>query len=647
MKNYFYLPLTLIISVVSVYADFSVTSPDGRLKCTVTDGRLTYSIKWAEDNVINPSPINLRLKNAPAIGSGVKVIDYTVKEIDETSELVCGKTKYLHDVCNELTLFLKEKNEPFRRYSLVVRAYDEAIAFRLSLPRQEALQELEIESEDIYFQLQAGTAYALPLNAFDTSYETNYEILPIDEINENQLLGLPLLMQLASGLWVAISEADLCDYAGMYLSGVEDWNNYLVTELAPLKKDTTLCARIKTPHNLPWRVVMVAADPGVFIESDVIMNLSQPCKIENTAWIKSGKVVWPWWSDRVVKGRNFKGGMNTPTMKHYIDFAAENGIEYLLIDAEWYGQCNTPDEEITTMIDAIDIPELVNYAGARNVGVFLWVNWECVRDQMEKAFPLYEKWGIKGIKVDYMNLDDQDMVNYYWKVMKMAARYHLLVDMHGAYKPTGLRRAYPNLLTREGVLGLEWSKWSQCCNPDHELTIPFTRMIAGPMDFTPGGFRGSTKKSFKAQFTEPYVMGTRAHQLAMYVIYESPLQMLVDHPAAYFSQRGMDFLRAVPVTWDETRYIDGEVGDYIVLARRSGAEWYLGAMTDWSDRIVDVPLNFLGAGNYLAEIYADGANVRKNPNDIDCDIKTITQNDRLKLNLKSGGGCAIRFVPTF
>lgn len=647
MKKYFHLLFIFIIPVVKVYADFSTTSPDGRLKCIVSDSCLTYSIKRDENIVVKPSPINLRLKNAPALGNSVKVIDYTVKEIDETSELVCGKTKYLHDMCNELTLFLKEMIEPFRRYNLIVRAYDEAIAFRLSLPRQDALQGFEIESEETSFQLQKGIAYALPLNAFNTPYEANYKILPIEDIAENQLMGLPLLIQQAKGLWVAITEADLCNYPGMYLSGVKEQRNCLITKLAPLKKDTTICAQMETPCRLPWRVVMVADDPGVFIESDVIMNLSQPCKIGNTAWIKPGKVVWPWWSNRVVKGRNFSGGMNTLTMKHYIDFAADNGIEYLLIDAEWYGQCNAPDEDITTSVEAIDIPELVKYAGKKNVGVFLWVNWECVHDQMEKAFPLYEKWGVKGVKIDYMNCDDQDMVKYYWDVMKKAAQYHLLVDMHGAYKPAGLRRAYPNLLTREGVLGLEWSKWSQRCNPDHELTIPFTRMIVGPMDFTPGGFRGSTKKSFKAQFTEPYVMGTRAHQLAMYVIYESPLQMLVDHPAAYFGQKGMDFLRAVPATWDEIRYIDGEVGNYIVLARRSGAKWYLGAMTDWSDRVIEVPLSFLEAGNYLAEIYADGAEVRKNPNGIDCYLKTVAQDDRLKLNLKSGGGCAVRFVPTF
>ncbi|NIW43589.1 MAG: glycoside hydrolase family 97 protein, partial [candidate division Zixibacteria bacterium] len=253
--------------------------------------------------------------------------------------------------------------------------------------------------------------------------------------------------------------------------------------------------------------------------------------------------------------------MNTATMKHYIDFASRAGFEYLLIDAEWYGpEINSPEEDITTTIPEIDLPHIIEYANEHGVGILLWIYWECARDQMDKAFPLYEQWGVKGVKVDYMNADDQEMVNFYRQVVEKAAQHHLLVDFHGSYKPTGLRRAYPNLVTREGVLGLEYVKWSERCNPAHDLILPYTRMLAGPMDYTPGAFTVSTGEDFQSRIENPMVLGTRAHQLAMYVVYESPLQMVVDHPAAYFGQAGFDFLRVVPTVWDDTKFIDGEVG---------------------------------------------------------------------------------------
>jgi alpha-glucosidase len=575
----------------------------------------------------------------------VEVVDTLRRSMDSISEPLYGKSRYLHDYCNELQLTLREKTAPHRTIFLTARAYDDAVAFRLHLPRQTGLEEVALKEEKTYINLQAGTAYALPLKNFRTHYENNYSIVKTGSLDPKTLIGLPLLMHLNSGPWVAITEADLENYPGMYVSAVEGAQHILVSRLAPLFSDTTLCVRLDTPHDLPWRVFMIADHPGKLIESNAILNLSDPCRIENPAWVHPGKVAWPWWSDRTVDGRNFEGGMNTPTMKYYIDFAADAGLEYLLIDALWYGKHNTPDEDITTTIPGIDLPHIIQYARERNVGILLWLYWECARDQMDKAFPLYEQWGIKGVKIDYMNRDDQEMVNFYQRVTEKAAQHHLLVDFHGAYKPTGLRRAYPNLITREGVLGLEWNKWSERCDPEHHLILPYTRMLAGPMDFTPGAFAVAARETFIARIKQPMSPGTRAHQLAMYVVYESPLQMVVDHPASYFGQTGFDFLKAVPTVWDETKFIEGEVGDYIALARRNGEEWYLGCMSDWTPRDLQISLSFLGDGVYMAQIYADDAD--RDPSRVKAILKEVTAQDSLNIHLAPGGGCAVRFVPTW
>ncbi len=647
----------VFIITSNLFASWEVSSPDGRIKFKLdilslesplpTGQYLGYSIEFNGHPIVNPSPIRLLTKDEVALGSNLKLIDFVAKKIDEWSELPFGKSKWLHDSCNEVKYYFEEQIKPNRRIMLTVRVYDEGAAFHLSIPRQSQLKKIDIQNEETFIRMSPGHAWILPLSSFKTPYENNYQILKTSDIEPDMLIGLPLLIHMNDGPWIAITEANLVDYPGMYLKAFRKEKNTFVSSLSPLSTDSTLSALIYTPHNIPWRVFMISDNPGKFIESNIIMNLSDHCQLDNTSWIKPGKVAWPWWSDRVVDGRDFKGGMNTATMKYYIDFASENGLPYLLIDALWYGKHDTPNEDITTTIPEIDMQEIVRYANSKGVGIFLWLYWECVRDQMQKAFPLYEKWGIKGIKVDYMNCDDQDMVNYYREVVKIAARYHLMVDFHGAYKPAGLRRAFPNLITREGVLGLEYSKWSQRCNPEHDLIIPYTRMLAGPMDFTPGAFHVATKDSFKAQFTAPMAQGTRAHQLGMYVVYESPLQMLVDHPSSYFGQTGLEFLKKVPTVWDETKFIMGEVGEYIIIARRNGDRWYLGGMTNWTNRVLSIPLSFLGSGKYMAEIYSDGKDAAKNPISVQAAMKVVNSSDQLEISMAPGGGCAILFSPTW
>ncbi|MFQ6069076.1 MAG: glycoside hydrolase family 97 protein [Candidatus Aminicenantales bacterium] len=634
-----------------------VTSPDRRISLQVSvesfsspfpqGDYLAYSIHFRGQTIISPSPLQLLLKGAPSIGAEVEVIDRIEKRINERTEIHHGKTSFLHNYASEICLRLREKEEPHREFLFIARAYNDAVAFRLHFPHQPGLEHVNIEAENTYIRSQPGTAYALILDSFNTSYENNYTIAPLEELSPEKLIGLPLLIKTQPGPWLAIAEADLEDYPGMYLSLLQSEETALVSRLSPLPGGNGLCARIKMPHDLPWRVFMIADHPGSMIESDTIMNLSDPSRIENPCWIKPGKAAWPWWSGRTVRGRKFQGGMNTSTMKYYLDFAAQAGFEYLLIDAGWYGDHRSAKEDITTWIPALDLPQVLGYAEMKGVGIVLWLNWECLKDQMERAFPLYQEWGVKGIKVDYMNRDDQEMVNFYREICERAARCHLVVDFHGAFKPTGLRRVYPNLLTREGVLGLEYSKWSEKCSPDHEVVIPYTRMLVGPMDFTPGVFNVSSRETFKPHSIPPLAQGTRAHQLAMYVVYESPLQMVADHPDSILGQTGFDFLKAVPTVWDETLFVGGVVGDYIILARRKGEEWYVGGMTGWSEKNVSLPLTFLKPGKYMASIYSDASGAESDPTLIHFRRMEVNRRELLDIHMAPGGGFAIRITPTW
>ena len=380
------------------------------------------------------------------------------------------------------------------------------------------------------------------------------------------------------------------------------------------------------------------------MKSNLVYNLSAPCKIQNPDWIKSGKVAWDWWNDQTVVGQSFEKGMNNATMKYFIDFAAETGLEYMLIDAGWYGAADDTIADITKCVPGIDIPELVSYGRNKNVGIILWTNWINTRNQLEEALKTYSDWGVKGLKIDYMDGDLQRIVDFYYKTADCAARNKLLVDFHGSCKPTGLGRTYPNVMSYEGVLGLEHCKWSKRITPEHNVTIPFTRMLVGPMDYTPGAMNNKTEKDFEADYSSPSTIGTRAHQLAMYVVYESPLQMLSDHPAAYRGQETTEFLKTVPATWNETLPLEGEISKYIVLARRNGERWFVGAMNGNEERTVTIPLNFLKLGTkYEAVIYKDSIDSDTYPQHTDISTKRFKSIDVLSIKMVKGGGCTIEF----
>jgi alpha-glucosidase len=663
LKRYTFIFLAIMIGACctnvaaqSESLPLKLLSPDKLLEVTVAlngEGAPVYSIAYGRQPVIVQSALGLELKQGGLLSKNLRVTGTRRDTHDETYALVTGKARQARDRYNELSLSLEEAQAPQRKLDLIFRAYDDGAAFRYRLPQQAALRDIEIAAERSQFRFPTDLAcWALQLGSFTTSYEGEYDRITLSRIGSNAIVGLPLVVQARDeSLTVALSEADLEDYAGMYFTGLNGGYG-VASRLSPRKDDASISVRSQVTgegFRTPWRVVMIASKPGKLIESTLIMNLNPPSAIADASWIRPGKSAWDWWSGPIAEGVK-QIGMNDETMKYYIDFASEFGLEYMLIDAGWYtpiawGEHADLKADITKTVPAINLPALVDYARSRKVGIWVWLNWVPTNNQMDVAFPYYEKLGIKGVKVDFMDRDDQEMVAFYHRIVKTAAKHHLLVDLHGAYKPTGLARTYPNYITQEGVMGAEYNKWSARVTATHNLTLPFTRMLLGPMDYTPGGFRNATRQDFKIQNTGPQVMTTRAQQLAMYVVYDSPFACVSDGPNAYRNQAGAEFLKIVPTSWDETRVLAGEIGQYIVIARRHGADWYVGAMTNEQARDIQVLPDFLGGKNYLMTGFADGA--------APTDVRAITgsfpfsnpSESMLKFKLASGGGGVLRFSP--
>lgn len=493
-----------------------------------------------------------------------------------------------------------------------------------------------------------AVTYPLILDGFQTAYEDSYQLRMVSGLHPDWLIACPYLANEPGIGWVAITEADIDNYAGMYLKKIGGLSSHRVrAELSPRVDDPSVAVDTAAPFNSPWRVLMIGNEPGRLIESNIILNLNPPSKIKDTSWIKAGKSAWDWWSGDAAPSVKFKTGMNTLTMEHYIDFASKSGFPYMLIDAGWAvpppggeQQANRLDN-ITEVNPAIDMPELLRYAKERNVKIWLWAHWTSVNKYMDQAFPLFEKWGIAGVKIDFMNRDDQWMVNWYRRVLENAAAHHLMIDFHGAFKPDGLRRTWPNLMTREGVMGKEYLKVSARTTPAHNATLPFTRMLAGPMDYTPGAFGNSNLKNFIARSYEPMGLDTRAQELALYVIFESPLEMVCDYPEHYEGKEAFDFIKQVPATWDAVHVIGGMPMEWISVARRSGSDWYVGSLTNWTPRDIKVPLDFLGDGKYMAQIYADAPDAAEVATDTTFTEQPVDKTTVLDVHMVSGGGNAI------
>jgi alpha-glucosidase len=629
-------------------AEVRVDSPGGNLAIVFrldAGGTPEWQVLRKGGVLLEWSPLGLTFRDGSA--SGFRMLASKTRQHDETYTLVIGKTKEARDHYRELEVVLEGAQLPRRRLNLLFRAYDDGAAFRYVLPAQDALGAFEIVKEDTEFHFPVDmTAWAFQTDTFRSSFEGRFLPTPLSAIPETGMVNLPLTMQRADGVTLAIAEADLTDYAGMYLRRLPGTAFGVV--LAPLPDASGAAVRGKTPFVSPWRVLMVGDAPGRLIESTIILNLNPPCALDDVSWIKPGKAIFPWWPDFYCDRPGVPSALGFENQKYYIDFAAANKFAYLELEPPWYGpetDCIEHPEkyDITRPVPELRLPELIEYGKRAGVRLFIWAHWKNVDRQADVAFALYRSWGAAGVKIDFMNRDDQEMMRWYPMILKKAAANRLMVLFHGTSKPTGTQRTYPNLITLEGVLGNEQNEVIDAITPEHTVTLPFTRMLAGPMDFTPGGFRNVTAAEFAPTMKRPRVMGTRCHQLAMFVVYESPLTMVCDDPAAYRGQPEFAFMREAPTSWDETRAINGEIGRYVTIARRSGSDWYLGAMTDWLAREIRVPLEFLGAGRYEADIYQDGPDADRRPVEVAVLHRKVTADSTLSARLAKGGGLAVRF----
>jgi alpha-glucosidase len=643
--------ILLLCAVACVWSQSAVKSPDGSIEMTISadNGQLAYTVTFKGKPVIDRSSLGLDIQDQPFLGSNLRIVRSTPGEVNETYNMLHGKANPVRNNCRTLAVELEETRGPNRKMTLEARAYNDGVAFRYLVPDQPILKQLRLAGEKTEFQLaKDGTTYPLLLAGFQTSYEDDYHVLPLSGLHPDSLAALPFLAELPGTAWVAITEAYIENYAGMYLTHSALRSRTLVSTLAPSMNEPGLAVATATPARSPWRVIMIGAEPGRLVESNIVINLNPPSAIADTSWIKPGKTAWDWWSGSNAEGVSFKPGMNTATMEHYIDFAAEAGLEYMLVDAGWALKGNGPNDsgsDLTRTNPEIDMPHILAHAREKKVGVWLWAHWTDIARQMDEVFPLFQKWGVVGVKIDFMNRDDQWMVDYYRRVVKKAAEHHLMIDFHGAFKPDGLRREYPNLLTREGVMGLEYSKWSARITPEHNLMLAFTRMLAGPMDYTPGGFDNVTREEFAQRNLKPDIMGTRAHQLALYPIFESALQMLSDYPGAYRGQKELEFLRQVPAVWDETHVVGGRPERYISIARRHGRDWFVGSITGWEPREIDLPLEFLGRGEFVAEIWSDAPDAATSPKHTTREEKRVNSGTVLRVKMAPGGGQAIHIRP--
>jgi alpha-glucosidase len=625
----------------------TVRSPDERVVLRLVQnpgGGLEFSIERNGETLMAPSPLRLLLAEGDV--TNVEVLQTNPRRIQQVHKLVATKASEAKDEFNEITLVVAPQSRAIRVLNWIFRVYDDGVAFRFRVPTDAGIQTLAVRREDT--DLTFGGDYdchGFNVARVDTSHEGEFDPVKASRIRAHNLYDVPLVCRTGKNAF-AIGEANLVDYGGLYLNGRGDGRPGVRLRVSRRLDDQSLITRTAIGADgagSPWRVIMLGDRLGSLIESNLIGNLN-PDPSFDTSWIKPGKTAWDWWSGPYLPPPD-KGGTDMPTIKRFIDFASRSGFEYMLIDEGWclnsgVGGSAPDNADVTRTKADIDMPALVAYAAKKKVRLWLWVQWKLLDRQLDAAMAQYQKWGIAGIKVDFMDRNDQEMVDYYHKVMSKAVEHKLLVDMHGAYLPTGLNRTFPNYLTQEGVMGAEYNKWSRRVTATHNVSLAYTRMLLGPLDYTPGGFRNVTPAAYEVVNSPPRVQTTRGHALGMFVVFESPFQMVSDSPDVYENAAGFDFVKVVPTVWDETRFLDGDIDQYVVVARRKGNDWYIGAMGNEDAHQVSLPLAFLGEGKFKAKIYEDGAA----PTALSESTRDVTKADTLTLKLAPSGGAAVQLV---
>lgn len=628
-------------------SSYDLLSPDKRIEVRIRTAKgVRYDLLLKGQVLLQDCTLSLDIDHK-TLGPDAKVLKTKERSSNQVLEpIIRQKFAKIRENYNELRLDMDGA------YAVVFRAYNEGLAYRFetSFPQEQ----VKVYKEEASFNFPANfNTYYPQEDSFFSHNERRYVPQHLSEIAPAFIATLPAVVDMGGGAKVAIAESDVEDYPGLWLHGTGGNGLAAVFPPYPLKEklerdrdfrvveSADYISVTKGTRTFPWRLVGVAEKDGDLLTNQLVWLTEKPSQIQDTSWIKPGKVAWDWWNANNVFGVDFKAGINTQTYKYYIDFAAKYGIPYVILDEGWYKLGNVLD-----VVPEINMEELTAYAKQKNVGIILWVIWKTLDDQLEPALDQFAKWGVKGIKVDFMQRSDQLLINYYHKVSRETAKRKMLVDFHGDQKPASMTRTWPNLINAEGVRGLEWSKWSADTEPEHNVTLPFTRMFLGPMDYTPGAMLNAQKASFAPIFNRPMSLGTRCHQLAMYVVYEAPLQMLSDSPSNYLREtEAMEFLAAVPTEWDETKVLDAKIADYVVVARRNGREWYIGAMTDWTPRELEVDLSFLSEGDFQMAAYEDGVNADRMASDYKLVRSQVSKSTKLKIKLAPGGGWAARIVP--
>ena len=647
-------------SAVFAQKNYTLNSLNGKVKITVSiQNDIQYSVMSENDNMISPSVISMTLDDGKTFGKNPHLKKHSVKEINETIPAVVYKKKQISNHCNEAVFEFKEN------FNLIFRAYDDGVAYRFVSTLDKPFT---VQSEETSFNFPDNLHLFIPYvnkkgsfeEQFYNSFENQYTYALLSEWKINQLAFAPILIEGANDKKVCVTEADLLNYPGMYLYKNESGNG-LKGVFAPYPKVITqgghnlLQGEVQTREafiskqegkcNFPWRVIIISNQDSELANSDMVYRLASPAAKDDFSWIKPGKVAWDWWNDWNIYNVDFLAGINNATYKYYIDFASKHKIEYVILDEGW---SVNKVADLYQVVPEIDLKELVEYANQKNVGLILWAGYYAFNKDIEGICKHYSDMGIKGFKVDFMDRDDQLIAQFLAEAARIAAKYHLMLDFHGIYKPTGLNRTYPNVVNFEGVFGLEQMKWvdPSVDQVTYDVSIPFIRMVAGPMDYTQGAMRNATKGNFRPVYSEAMSQGTRCRQLAEYIIFESPLNMMCDNPSNYMNEpECTEFIAAIPTIWDNTIALNGKVGEYVSIARQKGNVWYVGSLTNWNPRSLELDLSFLGNGAFTAEVFKDGANANRAARDYKKETINIPTNRKLTIDMASGGGFVMKIIP--
>ncbi|MEJ2881223.1 glycoside hydrolase family 97 catalytic domain-containing protein [Pedobacter sp. GR22-6] len=658
--RYLFIVLLFFLTSVCSYAkkNYSISSPDGKLTVSVSlDKNISYSLSHQNEVVLAPSSLYVDILDGKDFGLNSTLKKASTQLVDQIIASPFYKRKQIRDHYRELTMEFKEG------FNLIFRVYNEGMAYRFV---STGSKDFVVQHEEASFNFQNDHLSYVPYVKSKTtdfeaqyfnSFENTYTHGSLSQLSKDKLAFSPLVVDLGQGKKVCIAESDLENYPGMYLINKEGKTS-LKSQFAPYPVSTEqgghnklqqlvtsrapYIAKGRAGMKFPWRIVIVSTEDKQLSDNDLVYKLAAPSRIKDNSWIKPGKVAWEWWNHWGLSGVDFVAGVNNETYMAYIDFASKNGIEYIILDEGWAVNLQA---DLFQVVPEIDLKKLIAYGKSKNVGIILWAGYYAFDRDLERVCKHYAELGVKGFKIDFMDRDDQQMVAFHYRAAEIAAKYKLMVDFHGTYKPTGLNRTYPNVINYEAVNGMEQMKWTgpEMDMVTYDVTMPFIRMVAGPIDYTQGAMRNATKRTHRGINDEPMSQGTRCRQLGEYIVFESPLNMLCDNPVNYAKeQECTDFIAQVPTVWDNTVAVDGQMGKFVVMARQKGDIWYVGGLSNWDKRTLELDLSFLGAGSFEAEIFKDGINADRIASDYKKEIITLPASKKLSLSMAQGGGFAMR-----